>query len=373
LDFVDLIGTSGAAARAAPSRLERIRSELKAAECDALVAFGSLHAAHLAGYDRYLSDLADLVAVVVTADGNRMLVCGRLEVAPAEQDSDVDEIRGFGRDDLLTLDSTPALAAACRQVVGTGRLAVAGRPALVDLLGGVVEPFDQVLERIRRVKDPDEIVRVAAATRLAFLAQGIVEQGATDGQSELGLFSAARTAAEQTAGSPVGWVCTVAAGEHSALISPPFCVPGTKPVSAGAPLLCDISVRHRGYWGDTTRTYGGDTEVGSVRDTVTGVLDEMAAAALPGLPASALYAVGRDAIVSRIAGATALPHHGGHSLGAEIGERPQILPEDSMQLAEGMVLALEPAAYFAGRFGVRVENTYVVTAAGARRVEEVVA
>ena len=74
-----------------------------------------------------------------------------------------------------------------------------------------------------------------------------------------------------------------------------------------------------------------------------------------------------------IAGATALPHHGGHSLGVEIGERPQILPEDSMRLAEGMVLALEPAAYFAGRFGVRVENTYVVTAAGARRVEEVVA
>src|SRR5262249_26252304 len=133
-----------------------------------------------------------------------------------------------------------------------------------------------------------------------------------------------------------------------------------------------ISVSHRGYWGDTTRTYGGDAEVASVRDAVAGVLEEMAAAALPGLAASALYAVGHDAIVSRIARATALPHHGGHSLGVEIGERPQILPEDSMQLAEGMILALEPAAYFPGRFGVRMENTYAVTAAGARRVEEMV-
>ena len=300
MDLWTLSGHQATGAGPAPSRLDRIRSELKAAECDALVAFGSLHAAHLAGYDRYLSDLADLVAVVVTADGNRMLVCGRLEVAAAEEDSDVDDIRGFGRDDLLTLDSTPALAAACREIVGAGRLAVAGRPALVELLGGVTEPFDEVLERIRRVKDLDEIVRVAAATKLAFLAQGVVERSATDGQSEIALFSAARAAAEAAAGRPVGWVCTVAAGEHSALISPPFCVPGADPVSAGAPLLCDISVRHRGYWGDTTRTYGGDTEVGSVRDTLTGVLDEMADAASPGLPASVLYAVGRDAIASRI-------------------------------------------------------------------------
>ncbi|HEY2655951.1 MAG TPA: M24 family metallopeptidase [Solirubrobacteraceae bacterium] len=370
---MDLIGTSGTGAGPAPSRFDRIRSELKADECDALVAFGSLHAAHLAGYDRYLSDLADLVAVVVTADGDRTLVCGRLEVPAAVEDSDADDIRGFGHDDLLALDSSPALAAACRQVVGNGRLAVAGRSALVELLGGDAEPFDDVLERIRRVKDRDEVARIAEATRLAFLAQGVVEQRAASGQSEIALFSAARSAAEEMAGSPVGWVCTVAAGEHSALISPPFCIPGSEPVPAGAPLLCDISVRHRGYWGDTTRTYGGDTEVASVRDAVTRVLHEMAVAASPGLPASTLYAVGRDAIASRIAGATALPHHGGHSLGVEIGERPQILPEDPMQLAEGMVLALEPAAYFAGRFGVRVENTYVVTADGARRVEEVVA
>lgn len=370
---MDLTGTAWTGAAGTPSRIDRVRAELRAAEFDGLVAFGSLHAAHLAGYDRYLSDLADLLAVVVTVDGDLTLVCGRLELPAAQEDAEVGEIRAFGRDDLLALDSTPALAAVCREVVGAGRIAAAGRPELVKLLGGVVEPFDGVLEQIRRVKDLDEVARVAAATRLAFLAQSVVEQGATNGRSELALFSAARAAAEQAAGRPVGWVCTVAAGAHSTLISPPFCIPSVEPIPAGAPVLCDISVRHRGYWGDTTRTYGGDAEVASVRDEVTAVLDQMAAAALPGLAACALYAEGRDAIASRIAGATALPHHGGHSLGVEIGERPQILPEDTIRLAEGMTLALEPGAYFAGRFGVRVENTYLVTTAGARRVEEIVA
>lgn len=356
---------------AGPSRIERIRGELVAASCDALVAFGSLHAAHLAGYDRYLSDLGGAVAVVVAADGTRTLVVGRLEVAAAEQDADADAIHGYGDADLLALDSVPALVAACREVAGRTRpLAVAGTPALRAGLDDGAVAFDDVLERIRRVKDPDEVARIAAATELAFAAQRVVERRAAEGRRELELFGAARAAAEEAAGRPVGWVATVASGVRSSLGSPPFCVPGLDAIVPGAPVLCDVAVRHRGYWGDTTRTYGGDAEVASVREQVTALLDEMAAAARPGVRACDLFTHARDAVAQRLPGGT-LPHHGGHSLGVELGERPQILPNDPIPLEDGMVIALEPAAYVAGRFGVRVENTYVVTPGGARRVDEV--
>jgi Xaa-Pro aminopeptidase len=36
-----------------------------------------------------------------------------------------------------------------------------------------------------------------------------------------------------------------------------------------------------------------------------------------------------------------------------------------------MVFALEPGAYFTGRYGVRVENTYVVNEDRARLITEV--
>jgi Xaa-Pro aminopeptidase len=55
----------------------------------------------------------------------------------------------------------------------------------------------------------------------------------------------------------------------------------------------------------------------------------------------------------------------------EVGGRPQIVPSDRLVLEEGMAMAIEPGAYFAGRVGVRVENTYAVTDGGARRIEEV--
>ena len=41
-------------------------------------------------------------------------------------------------------------------------------------------------------------------------------------------------------------------------------------------------------------------------------------------------------------------------------EDPHLIPADDTVLQEGMVLAVEPGVYFAGRFGVRVENMYVV-------------
>jgi Xaa-Pro aminopeptidase len=109
-----------------------------------------------------------------------------------------------------------------------------------------------------------------------------------------------------------------------------------------------------------------------VRAHLEATLDEMAAAARPGVAARDIFALARDAVAERLPGGT-LPHHGGHGLGVEVGERPQILPDDTIPLEDGMVIALEPAAYFAGRFGVRVEDTYVVAHDGAHRVDQVAA
>lgn len=350
---------------------------MQRAGCDATVAFGSLHAAHLAGYDRYLSDLGGFVAVVVSADGERTLVVPRPELAAAESDTSADHVHGHGPRDVLELDLTASLAAACHALAGPGRLAVAGPPSLVAALTATRGPertvaVDDVLHRLRRRKDPDELARIATAVELAMTAQAVVAEGAMSGRSEIALFGAAQAAAQEAAGRPVGWIATVASGTRSALISPPFCVPGPDRAGAGEPVLADIAVRHRGYWGDTTRTYGGDEEIADLRAELEAVRDEAAAAARPGMGAAELFARMRDEINDRLEGA-GLPHHGGHGLGVEIGEPPQILPGESGRLEEGMVIALEPGVYRPGRFGVRVERTYRVGGDGARPVDDLAA
>ena len=87
---------------------------------------------------------------------------------------------------------------------------------------------------------------------------------------------------------------------------------------------------------------------------------------------SDVFAQVAGAIAARHPGGT-FPHHGGHGVGVTNFEDPHLIPADDSLLEEGMVIAIEPGVYFAGRFGVREEDNYLVTSAGGidmRRVAE---
>jgi Xaa-Pro aminopeptidase len=60
-------------------------------------------------------------------------------------------------------------------------------------------------------------------------------------------------------------------------------------------------------------------------------------------------------------------NHVGHALGVECYDLPLIGPADDTPLEEGMVINLETPFYEVGFGAVHLEDTYVVTATGARR------
>jgi Xaa-Pro aminopeptidase len=124
-------------------------------------------------------------------------------------------------------------------------------------------------------------------------------------------------------------------------------------------------VRHDGYWGDTARTTpveGGD-ELLEARAAVTAILDETAALLRPGAVAADVFAAMEAALLERFPDGS-FPHHGGHGIGVTPLEDPHLIPSDRTPLQAGMVLAVEPGIYLEGRFGVRVENMYLVTPDG---------
>lgn len=65
------------------------------------------------------------------------------------------------------------------------------------------------------------------------------------------------------------------------------------------------------------------------------------------------------------AGYAVYPHHTGHGVGVTGHEEPRIVPYNDIPLEAGMVIMLEPGAYFPGQFGARVEDGMLVTANGA--------
>jgi Xaa-Pro aminopeptidase len=57
-------------------------------------------------------------------------------------------------------------------------------------------------------------------------------------------------------------------------------------------------------------------------------------------------------------------HSTGHGVGLEIHEAPRIATGQNELLQPGMVVTIEPGIYLPGKWGVRIEDTVVVTETG---------
>jgi Xaa-Pro aminopeptidase len=337
------------------TRYERLRRGLDERGCDCAILVGPSHAVHLASYSRYLSSAT---AVVVADDGRRMLVVPRYELAAAEEHAGADAVIAYGSDDFLDFDPLPKLLAACRGLC-RGRLAVAGA-ALED-----AQPIDDLAATVRRVKDEDELAAIGRAVEVSLGAQRLVTERAAEGLTELELFTDAFAWAQNEAREPIDFVGDVFCGPRTAAVASPVEVPGPH---TGDPVLADLALRTGGYWGDTTRTTtSSDGETAEVIAQITSVLAEAGGALRPGLRASDVFQRVREAILERFPDGL-FHHHAGHGIGIDVAEDPQLIPTEPMELEAGMVFAVEPAVYFPGRFGVRVEDVYAVTEEGGVRV-----
>ena len=340
------------------TRYERLRRGLDERGCACAVLVGPAHATHLASYSRYLSSAT---GVVVAADDTRTLVVPHYELEAASK-APVSVI-AYGDTDFLDFDWLPKLVRACRELC-RGRVGVAG----IDPFDGAV-PIDDLVADVRRVKDEDELAAVTRSAELSLGAQRRVAELAGEGLSEIELFTAALATAQDDALEPVEFVGDVFCGARTAAVASPVEVPGAHRPGAGDPVLSDVAVRAGGYWGDTTRMtiVGENPEVAEVVEAIATISAETGRALLPGLPACEVFERMRTEILGRFPDGL-FPHHGGHGIGIEVGEAPQLVPTEPMPLEAGMVLAVEPAVYFPGRFGVRVEDQYTVTSTGGVRV-----
>ncbi len=237
---------------------------------------------------------------------------------------------------------------------------------------GEVEDATPLLAEARAVKTDQEIVRMRLANEIAAGAMEhcrlILEPGMTE----------AEIAAEWEGfvhGEGTGWEGKVELALGFSLVwSGPgiktFTATTSRPVVEGEPTLFEIWVCADGYWCDHTKNLvAGELTPRYLvlEEGLMAVYEDAIAFSRPGASLAELdrrIRAGIDAM-----GFPGQPSHPiAHGVGARAHEPPYAHQAGGGEIAEGMVLAIEPGCYIEGGGGLRVEDNFLITANGAEKL-----
>jgi Xaa-Pro aminopeptidase len=238
------------------------------------------------------------------------------------------------------------------------RLADAGRIRLI--------PTADLVERLRAVKDPDEVAAIREAAGIAQDALAEVLPRVHAGQRELDVAAALESALRLRGSDWHPFPTIVASGPRSAL---PHARTSTRVIEPGDWLLLDFGAQVRGYCADLTRT----VVVGARADERQRVVYELVRAAQrraiehlrPAMAGREGDALAREVIAVRGFG-DAFGHSLGHGLGLEVHEAPRLSPTAEAPLPSHAVVTVEPGIYLAGWGGVRIEDDVYLGPEGAQ-------
>lgn len=233
---------------------------------------------------------------------------------------------------------------------------------------GAVTSTAGVIMGLRRTKDHAEVALISKAIKLQEQALLEVLPTIEPGQTELAVAAKLEAAMKERGATGLAFGSIVAAKANGSL---PHHHPSTTKVSANAGLLIDWGAVYQGYRGDLTRTFAVGKWPKKLAEIYSIVLDahEAAAAALaPGKSSSAVDKVARD-VITKAGYGDQFGHGLGHGIGLDTHEEPRMshmLKGTTMQ--EGNVVTIEPGIYLPGVGGVRLEDDYLVTDAGCRKL-----
>jgi Xaa-Pro dipeptidase len=130
------------------------------------------------------------------------------------------------------------------------------------------------------------------------------------------------------------------------------------------PVVVDLGAVYHGYFSDMSRTLSVGCitpQQKKVMSFVKGLRDEAIGMIRPGMAAASVHKFVDERIVKE---GFKFHHLTGHGVGLEIHENPSFNPDNKMRLKAGMVFTVEPGIYLPGRFGVRFEDTVLLTRKG---------
>jgi Xaa-Pro aminopeptidase len=371
------------------AKLERVRALMAEHELDAFVVRAPDNVVYLSNY----WPMKGYDAVVFGRDGHTMLAALEPQAEDAARQAWTDDIRLFAgyheRDPRPPAVRAVEVAQAAVQERGYERIGLelslgtqaadrmVGEPTtfthdFFHAFGLQVEDATPVLAEARAIKTDQEIERMRLANELAALAMEHVRQRLRPGMKES---EAAALWEGFVHGEGTGLDAKVELARGFALVwSGPgirtFTATGDRPVQEQEPTLFEIWVCVDGYWCDHTKNLSPKVltpEYERLERELLDVYEDAVESVRPGASLAELDRTIRAGLAE--AGYPGQPSHPVcHGVGARAHEPPYAHQAGGGEVREGMVLAIEPGAYWEDGGGLRVEDNFLVTEDGAERL-----
>ena len=222
----------------------------------------------------------------------------------------------------------------------------------------------EVFLEARRRKDEIEVETIRKACAGTDRAYEALEKEIKPGKTEWQLAAEVmRVALEQrmtpsNSDSSLGPVI-IASGPHGAFGHSEL---SNRKLKAGDFVVADLFFRYEGYNSDETRTFA----VGSVSSEMKkhyAIVKEAQQAALDAAGVGVRCGKVNDAAVDVLRRHRVdryLNHSVGHGVGIDIHELPRVFHGNRVRLEKNDVITDEPGIYFVGKYGIRIEDTFVV-------------
>ena len=332
------------------TRADRLEELLRESELDSIVVTNLVNVRYLTGY-------TGTNGVAVVGEGRRVFLTDFRYMTQAGHQVDGFDVHQ-GRQDLL---EDAAAHASGRIGFEDHTMTVRAHERLSGFVGDGSELIaaGRLVERLRAVKDEDELRAIRAAAALADEVLSRVPERGLAGRTEREVAFEIETELRRRGAEP-SFPSIVAGGANGAL---PHHSPGDDEIGRDTLVVVDMGARLDGYCSDCTRTFATG-ELGDGAAAVYDLVLETQVATLErvrvGESCVEVDAFARDRIAE--AGHGERFGHGlGHGVGLEVHEGPTLSRAGEGELRVGNVVTVEPGVYVPEELGVRIEDLVVVT------------
>ncbi|HPS69820.1 MAG TPA: Xaa-Pro peptidase family protein [Candidatus Cryosericum sp.] len=224
-------------------------------------------------------------------------------------------------------------------------------------------PTENIVENMRMVKDARELGMMRAAGRVADAAYRAMIAQLTSGMTENDVAALLEYEMRKAGAQGTSFSTIVGSGPRGAL---PHGIASGKAIKEGEVVVIDFGVNYQGYMSDCTRTVALGDPGAEVRDVYRRLLDAQQLGL--SLIRAGVSSRSVDSAVRAELGESGLAQyftHGlGHGVGLEIHEAPRLAQSSDTVLQPGHIVTCEPGVYLPGQYGMRIEDSVIVTEDG---------